>query len=123
MASDVLGRLAILHAQYTARLDGGMLDLIARAWEVHDEAVARAEETADRAYLNGLLEGIEDILSEDTFSKLEPMFTRYAEGTEMFALLEKAAEAFGAAVHEVAAQALARFAIDEARRGSTGGEE
>lgn len=117
VASNVLGRLAILRAQYMARLDGGMLDLISRAWEVHDKAVARADEAEDIAFLNGIIDGSGDVLSEETFPRMEPMFAKYPEGSEMFALLEKAAEVFGDAVQEVAALALTQFAIDDARRG------
>lgn len=117
LADDVAARLALLRAKYRAALDGGMLDLIARACDVHAEAVGRVEVDTDRAYLHGLIDGTEDPLSEDTFPKLEPMFTRYAEGTEMFALLERAAEVFGEAVQEVVAWAMAGLAIDDARRG------
>jgi hypothetical protein len=73
--------------------------------EVH--AAKDADEEADRAFLNGLIDGTGDLLSEDTFPRMEPMFAKYPEGSEMFALLEKAATVFGDAVQEVAKQALA----------------
>lgn len=117
LADGVIARLAVLRAKYLAALDGGMLDLIARACETHVEAVARAEVAADRAFLNGLIDGTGDLLSEDTFPRMEPMFTKYPEGTEMFPLLEKAVEVFGEAVHRLACWTIAGIAIDEARRG------
>lgn len=86
---------AVLRAKYQAARDDGMLDLIARARETYAEAVARAEVAADRPFLEGLIDGPEDLLSEDTFPRMEPMFAKYAEGSEMFALLEKAATVFG----------------------------
>ncbi len=62
------------------------------------------------------------MLSEDTFPRMEPMFTKYAEGSALFVLLETAATLFGDAVQEVAARALASCAIDDARRRALGGE-
>lgn len=50
------------------------------------------------------------------------MFTKYAEGSALFVLLETAATLFGDAVQEVAARALASCAIDDARRRALGGE-
>ena len=73
--------------------------------EVH--AAKDADEEADRAFLNGLIDGTGDLLSEDTFPRMEPMFAKYPEGSEMFVLLEKAATVFGDAVQEVAKQAMA----------------
>ena len=73
--------------------------------EVH--AAKDADEEADRAYLESLIDGSGDLLSEDTFPRMEPMFAKYAEGTEMFTLLEKAATIFGDAVQDVARQAMA----------------
>ena len=116
LADGVMARLVVLRAKYLAALDGGMLDLIARALEVQAEAVARAEEATDRAYLESLIDGGGDLLSEETFPKLEPMFTRFADGSEMFALLQRAAEAFGEAVQEVAAWALAGEVITSAKQ-------
>ena len=115
LADGVLTRLAVLRAKYQAARDGGMLDLIARARETYAEAVARAEVAADRAFLEGLIDGTEDLLSEDTFPRMEPMFAKYAEGSEMFALLEMAATVFGDAVQEVASNALTSWVIDNAR--------
>lgn len=117
LAAGVVAKLAVLRAKYLAAQDGGMLDLIARAGETHAEAAGRAEVAADRAFLNGLIDGSGDLLSEDTFPRMEPMFAKYPEGSEMFALLEKAAEVFGDAVQEVAAWVMADVAIDDARRG------
>ena len=108
-------RLAVLRARY-GHIDR-MAALLDEACDAHAEAVTSAEVAADRAYLNGLIEGTEDLLSEDTFPRLEPMFTKYAEGSEMYALLEKAATVFGDAAQEVATWVMAGFAIDEARRG------
>lgn len=73
--------------------------------EIHD--AKDAGEEADRAFLNGIIDGSGDVLSEDTFPRMEPMFTKYAEGSEMFALLERAATVFGDAVQEVARKAIA----------------
>lgn len=120
-AASVMARLVVLRAKYLAALDGGMLDLIARALEAHAEAVTRAEVAADRAYLEGLLDGSGDLLSEDTFPRMEPMFAKYPEGSEMFVLLEKAAEVFGEAVQKVAYWAIAGEVIRAARCG--GGDD
>lgn len=81
-----------------------------------ERVIAQAQRAADRAYLQGILDGRVKLLSENVFPTIAPMFKRYAEGTPMFALLEKAAEVFGEAVQEVAARVLASCAIDDARR-------
>lgn len=104
--------LAILKAKYSAALDGGMLDLVRRA----TEAVARADTEADRRYLNSLIDGTTDLLSEDTFRRLAPMFEKYLPASETFVLLERAATLFGDAVHEVECRLLADVAIDRARQ-------
>jgi hypothetical protein len=83
----------------------------------HAAARLAVEEAEDRAFLEGIIAGTEDVLSEDTFPKLEPMFTCYPEGSDMFKLLEQAAEVFGDAVQDVAAWALAGAAIDQAQHG------
>lgn len=62
---------------------------------------------AARAYLNGLVDGTGDLLAEDTFARLEPMFADYADNAEMLALLERAATAYGDAAQAAARQALA----------------
>lgn len=93
-----------------------MCDLIARALEAHAEAFTRAEVAADRSFLSGLIDGSGDLLSEDTFPRMEPLFAKYPEGSEMFALLEAAAIKFGDAAEEAATWAIARVAIDDARR-------
>lgn len=71
------------------------------------EPVVNEQENADRAYLNSLIDGTGNLLAEDTFDKLEPMFERYAEGTEMRDLLDKAATAYGDAAVKAAQDALA----------------
>lgn len=108
-------RLTILRARYGA--DPTVGPLIREAWDALLRAQERAEEAADRAFLNSLIDGSGDLLSEDTFPRMEPMFAKYTEGTPMYALLEKAAEVFGEAVQELACWVLAGVAIDEARRG------
>lgn len=115
MRPYVLGRLMVLRALYRARGDKDMLDLLERAQDARAAAMRRADEDADRAYLTGLISGTEKLLSESTFPRMEPMFAKYAEGTEMFALLEKAAIAFGDAAQKAAAWVLAGAAIDIAR--------
>ena len=87
-----------------------------------ERVIAQAQRAADRAYLQGMLNGTVELLSEVVFPTVAPMFTRYTEGSEMFALLEKAAEVFGDAVQDVAARALASWAIDEAHRKARGAE-
>lgn len=108
-------RLAVLRARY-GHIDriGALLD---DACDAYAEARARAEVAADRAYLESLIDGTEDLLSEDTFPRMTPLFTKYVEGSEMFALLEKAATVFGDAVQEVATWTLAGIAIEQARHG------
>lgn len=122
LADGVMARLVVLRAKYLAALDGGMLDLIARACETHAEAVARTEVAADRAFLNGLIDGTGDLLSEDTFPRMEPLFARYYEGSEMFALLQRAATLFGDAVQDAMCWAVAGISIDQAWYGAAGDE-
>lgn len=62
---------------------------------------------ADRAYLESLIDGAGDLLAEDTFARLEPMFTTYEGDAEMMALLEKAATVYGDAAVAAAQAALA----------------
>ncbi|MGJ7552625.1 hypothetical protein ACSFBI_01400 [Variovorax sp. RB3P1] len=71
---------------------------------------------ADRAYLNSLIDGSGDLLAEDTFERMEPMFERYPEGTEMFALLEQAATVYADAAVAAATWAIAGWVIQDARR-------
>lgn len=107
-------RLTVLRAQFGG--DRTISPLIREAWDVLLRAQARADEAADRACLGGLIDGTDNLLSKETFPKLDAMFTRYPEGSEMYALLEKAATIFGDAAQEVAARVLASCAIDDARR-------
>ncbi len=94
----------------------------------HDPFVSRSlsvarlvvEEAEDRAFLERIVDGTGDVLSEETFPRREPRFAKYPEGSNMFALLEKAAEVFGDAVQEIAARAIASCAIDDARRRAFG---
>jgi hypothetical protein len=86
----------------------------ALAWQ---QAPAPAEPTpepavdptlaADRAYLESLIDGSGDLLAEDTFTRLEPMFTTYEGNADMMALLEKAATVYGDAAVAAAQSALA----------------
>lgn len=62
---------------------------------------------ADRAYLESLIDGSGDLLAEDTFTKLEPMFAKYEADAEMNALLERAATVYGDAAVAAAQTALA----------------
>lgn len=117
ISDGVTARLVVMRARYLAAQDGGMLDLIARAGETRAEAGARADVAADRAFLNGLIDGSGDLLGEDTFLRMAPMFAKYSEGSEMFTLLEKAASVFGEAVQEVLTWTLAGIAVDQARHG------
>jgi len=87
----------------------------------HAAARLAVEEAEDRAFLEGIIDGSGDVLSEDTFPRMEPMFMRYAEGSDMFALLEKAAEVFGSAVQDYAGWVLAGSVIGEAM--SKGGRQ
>ncbi|RYH71151.1 MAG: hypothetical protein EON54_00210 [Alcaligenaceae bacterium] len=116
LAPGVLGRLTVLGAMYRDHGDRGMVDLIARAQNVRAAALARAEEAADRDFLNSLIDGSGDLLSDDTFPRMEPLFEKYVEGTQMYELLERAAWVFGDAAMELAAWVQADFAIDDARR-------
>lgn len=84
---------------------------------VNDPAAGRLTGRLKRLeYLQGMLDGTVQLLSEGVFATIVPMFTRYVEGSEMYVLLAKAATGFGEAVQEVAACALASWAIDDARR-------
>lgn len=75
---------------------------------------------ADRAYLHSLIDGSGDLLAEDTFEKLEPMFRKYTEGTDMFALLERAASAYADAAVAAATWAMSGWAIADAQRSARG---
>ncbi|WP_213957132.1 hypothetical protein [Variovorax sp. dw_954] len=122
MRPYVLGRLMVLRALYLTRGDEDMVDLLRRALDGRAAALQRADEDDDRAYLESLIDGTGDLLSEDTFPRMEPLFAKYPEGSEMFALLERAATLFGDAVQEVAYWAVAGIAIDQARYGAAGDE-
>lgn len=65
------------------------------------------DELMDRKYLNSLIDGSGDLLAEDTFARLEPMFEKYPEGSETRALLEQAATVYGDAAVAAAQAALA----------------
>ncbi|MDO9481132.1 MAG: hypothetical protein Q8S96_02340 [Hydrogenophaga sp.] len=60
----------------------------------------------DTAYLKSLIDGTGDLLAEDVFEKLEPMFTTYMDNAEMMALLERAANTYGDAAVAAALRAL-----------------
>jgi hypothetical protein len=111
----VAQRLVLMRARLGADPLHG--PLVREAWNALLRAQERAEEAADRAFLNGLIDGTGDLLSEDTFPRMEPLFAKYGENTPMFALLEKAAIVFGDAVQELAGWVLAGVAINKARQG------
>jgi hypothetical protein len=121
LAPATLARLSVLWSRYRG-FDAGMGDLCRRAFEAHHAAVERTEEANDRAYLKSLIEGTRDVLSEETFPRMKCLFAKYPEGSEMFAILERAATVFGDAAQEVAAWALASGAIDDARRRAGSGD-
>ena len=122
MGPHILGRLTVLRALYLARGDDDMLDLLCRARDARAAASLRSEEDADRAYLNSIIDGSNEVLSEDTFPRMEPLFAKYSEGSEMFALLQRAATLFGDAVQDAMCWAVAGIAIDQARYGPAGDE-
>jgi hypothetical protein len=70
----------------------------------------------DRDYLNSLIDGSGDLLTQDTFAKLEPLFTRYEADPVMNALLERAAEAYADAALWAAAWVVAGIYIEDAQR-------
>ncbi len=107
MGPYVVGRLLVMRARSLARGDGDMLDLIRRAWDARIAALRLAEKGADTAYLNSLIDGSGDLLAEDTFARLEPMFEKYADDAEMKSLLERASTAYGDAALDEAARVLA----------------
>ena len=109
LAPALPGLLVVTFAMYG---DAGMRDLIRRVWD----ARSLAKEAADRAFLNRLIDGTGELLSESTFPALEKMFAKYAEGSDMFMLLDAAVEAFSEAAQKIATWAMAGLAIDEARR-------
>ena len=76
---SVAARLIVLHAQHHGDGDEDLADLLGRA----SAAQTRA---ADRLYLESLIDGTGDLLAEDTFTRMEPMFVKYPEGSEMYAL-------------------------------------
>lgn len=112
----VVQRLVLLRARYGH--DRALGPLIREASDAMIRTRELADEEADRAFLNGLIDGTGDLLSEDTFPRMEPLFAKYPEGSEMFALVERAATVFGDAVQEVACWVLAGVVIDEVRRSS-----
>lgn len=103
-------RLTIMRARFCRDSDGNLVALIDAAHVAHDMAV-------DRAFLQGIIDGSGDVVSESTFPRMEPMFAKYAEGSDTYALLERAANAFADAVQDAWYWAMAGWAIDEARRG------
>lgn len=107
-------RLVVLRARYGSSPTVG--PLVREAWDVLLRAQERADEEADRAFLNGLVDGSGRLLSEDTFPRMEPLFAKYAEGSEMFALLEKAAIVFGDAAQEATYWAIAGEVINEVKK-------
>lgn len=66
-----------------------------------------ADTTADQAYLQALIDGTADVLDADIFDKLEPMFAKYADNSDMLALVNQAAQAYSDAAVKAAQQALA----------------
>lgn len=59
----------------------------------------------DIAFLRGLTSGPVDIFDESIFPKLEAVFAKYAEDTEMMALANEAAEAYTQATIKAAQSA------------------
>lgn len=118
LAPGVLGRVTIMRARYRGRDNAGMMDLINRA----DEALATAQVAEDRAFLESLIDGSGDLLSLDAFPRMEHLFAKYAEGSDMFVLLEKAVEAFSTAVQEAATWVQAGYVIEVARFGAADDE-
>lgn len=76
--------------------------------------------TSDRAYLEGLISGSVDRLGSRVFLRLKPMFARYPEGTNMYSLVVRAADAYGdaavAVAHFVLADTAAIAAIEKAQQ-------
>ena len=114
-------RLTILRAQFGG--DRTIGPLILEAWDALLRAQGQVDEAADRTYLNGLIDGTGDLLSESTFLTMEPMFAKYAEGSDMYVLLESASSAFSDAAQELACWVLAGHAIDVAKLSHPRAEE
>lgn len=74
--------------------------------EPGEPAPLAIDSAADRAYLESLIDGSGDLLAEDTFARLEPLFEKYAADPEMSALLERAATVYGDAAVAAAQSAL-----------------
>ncbi len=110
----VPARLTLLRAQFGTDPTYG--PMVREASDMLVRALEKTDEDADRAYLEGMLDGTVDLLSESTFPRMEPMFAKYPEGSKMFALLERAAAVFGDAVEELASWVLAGVAIEASRR-------
>jgi len=70
------------------------------------ESAVDPQQAADRAYLESLVDGSGDLMAEDTFARLEPMFAKYEGDADMTALLERAAQAYGDAAVAAAQGAL-----------------
>jgi hypothetical protein len=87
-------------------------DFMSAAWAFAAAHVLQA----DRAYLNSLIDGSGDLLAEDTFTRMEPMFEKYAEGSEMYALLERAATVYADAAVAAATWAMTDWVIQDAQR-------
>jgi hypothetical protein len=114
LADDVVARLVMLRAQYVGRGDAGMMDLIRRA----EDARAAALQAADVAFLQSLIDGIEDYFADDLYERLEPLHAKYQGDAAMLDLFNRAATAYGDAVVAAAQWALAGLdavdAIDKA---------
>lgn len=113
LAADVLGRLVVLRAQAQAALDGGMLDLVRRA----SVARAAAQQAADVAFLQGLIDGTADYFADDLYERLEPLYAKYENDPAMLAMFNNAATVYGDAVVERAYWTMAAIAIEDAKRG------
>ncbi|VTU25094.1 hypothetical protein SRS16CHR_03591 [Variovorax sp. SRS16] len=110
LAVDVAGRLALLRAQHAGRGDAGMMDLLARAAEVH----AAADRARDVAFLNSLVDGSADYFADDLYDRLAPLHEKYQGDAAMLDLFNRAATAYGNVAMAAAEWALAGLEMQDA---------
>ena len=104
--------LAIARSRHLGSSD--LCDLIDRAISAHAVALGRDLVAVDRAFLRAARDGGVNLLDNDVFARLAPIYKRRSDDPEMLAMLAVAAEAFSDAALDAAGAMLASDATWEA---------